>query len=433
MNYDNLSRIKISTTSLPLTSFAGLPLLLEMAHHLGITKEVNNIPGLQERKRKHNPADYLMSLMLTLASGGDTLDEVDVIRKDSGLNKIIGDIAAANSIGEFLRRFDRSAAYRLSKISSRIAIENLKRKNLNEITLDIDSSLIEANKIDAHKTYKGFPGYSPLLVWIAEANVWLSGVFRQGNSSPQSHLLPLLKRCVRLIPQGTSLRLRSDSAGFQIKLMDFCRNHNILFAIRAKHDDAVNASIENIPKNAWKIIETKKECYAIAETVHAMSNNPKTTMPAFRLIVKRKFTGQLELFKNLFVDYPVITNAPADWHMEQVLAFYNARGNMEKAIGILKNETGLCQLPCGSLLANTAYFQTTLLTYNLLQLFKLHALPCDWYNFGWAKLRHRLIGQAALIVSHARDMVLKLAKDYVYYPIFRDARWAVFRLSYAFS
>lgn len=433
MKYDNLSRIKIGTTPLPMTSFAGLPLLLEMAHHIGITKEINNIPGLQERKRKHNPSDYLMSLMLMLASGGDTLDEVDVIRKDPGLNKIIGDIAAPNSIGEFLRRFDRSAAYRLSKISSRIALENVKRMNLNEITLDIDSTLIEAKKIEARKTYNGFPGYNPLLVWIAEANVWLSGVFRQGNSSPQSHLVSLLKRCARLLPQGIKLRIRSDSAGFQVKVLNFCHKQNIIFAIRAKHDDAVKASIESIPETAWKIIQTKKECYAIAETVHAMSNNPKTIMPAFRLIVKRKFTGQLELFKNLFVDYPVLSNAPADWSMEQVLDFYNARGTMEKAIGVLKNETGLCQIPCGSLLANTAYFQTTLLTYNLLQLFKLHALPCDWNHFGWTKLRYRLIGQAALIVTHAREVILKLAKDYIYYPVFHDARWAVFRLSYTFS
>jgi len=54
-----------------MTSFAGLPLLLEMAHHPGVTSEVNNIPGLQERKRKHAPSDYLMSLMLMLVSDGN--------------------------------------------------------------------------------------------------------------------------------------------------------------------------------------------------------------------------------------------------------------------------------------------------------------------------------------------------------------------------
>jgi len=431
MNLENLPHVKISTTSLPLTSFAGLPMLLEVAHHLGITKKINSIPGLQERKRKHNPSDYLYSLVLNLAAGGDTLDEVDLLRKDPGLNRIIGDISAPNSIGEFLRRFDRSALYKLARISSHIALENVKRKGLKELTLDIDSTLIEANKMLAHTTYKGFPGYNPLLIWIAETNTWISGVFRQGNSSPQSHLVSLLKRCLRLIPDDIKLRLRSDSAGYQVKLMQHCHIHHILFAIAADQDAAVRDSISMIPQNAWKIVETKNTCYAVAETVHAPGNNPKNPMPAFRLIVKRKFTGQLELFKSLFVDHAIISNAPDDWSSDQIRSFYNGRGNMEKAIGVLKNETGLAKLPCGSLLANTAYFQSTLLTYNLMQLFKLHALPVDWYKFGWNKLRHRLIGQAALIVCHARNIVLKLAKDYIHFPVFNAARWAVFRLSYA--
>jgi hypothetical protein len=42
MNYDNLSRIKIWAASLPMTSFAGLPMLLEMTHNSGITKISKN-------------------------------------------------------------------------------------------------------------------------------------------------------------------------------------------------------------------------------------------------------------------------------------------------------------------------------------------------------------------------------------------------------
>lgn len=417
--------LKIAKTSLPLTSFAGLPLLVELAHHLGVWEAVNQIPGLQERERVHRPADYLISLVLTLAAGGDALDDADLLRGDPGLNQILGGpLAAPNSLGPFLRKFDRSALYRLSLLSSALALESLHRKNFPEITLDIDSTLIEANKELAKKTFEGFPGYNPLLAWVAEANVWLSGVFREGNSSPQSHLLPLLKRCERLLPEGTKLRLRSDSAGYQIKLMKRCHERGHLFTITADQDEAVRASIAAIPEKAWTIIETKKEVYALAETVHAPGNDKH--LPAFRLIVKRVFTGHLELFKSPLVDHAIISNAPADWSTEKVLKFHNGRGTMEKAIGVLKNETGLANLPCGTLLANAAYFQTTLLTYNLLQLFKLHALPIDWHRFGWTKLRYRLIGQAALVVKHARDLVMKLARDYIYYPVFEQARWAVY-------
>jgi hypothetical protein len=425
----NLHRIKVERSRYPLTSFSGLPFLVELADHLGVCKTVNRIPGLQERRRDHMPSDYLMSLVCMLSGGGDTLDEVELIRQDPGLKKLFGTtLPAPNSVGEFLRRFDRSAAYDLSLISSSLALESLQRLPLSEVTLDFDSTLIESKKEEAAKSYAGYTAYNPLLVWIAEANVWLTGVFRPGNASPQSHLVSLLKRCRRLLPEGLRVRVRSDSAGYQIKFVKQCHRSGYLFTVTADQDAAVQASIAAIPRSAWRLVKTKKDVYLLAETVHAIGNHEKT-LPAFRLIVTRKITGQIELFESPLVHRAILSNACEDWSAEQVLDFHNKRGTMEKAIEVLKNDTGLGQLPCGKLLANTAYFQTTLLTYNLLQIFKLVALPLDWRHFGWTKLRYRLLGQAALVVCHAREMIVKLARDYLYYPIFEQARWAIVGLA----
>ena len=426
----HLDRIKYEQSTHPLTSFAGLAFLAEVADHLGVGKLINDIPGLSERHRHYTPADYALSLILTLAAGGDTLDEVNLLRQDPGLTRIFGGpLAAPNSVGEFLRRFDRSAVYQLSLVSSFLARHVIERQQLKEVTLDFDATLIESKKEEARVMYNGQRGYDPLLAWIAEANVWLTGVFRPGNASPQSHLLPLLKRCERLLAEGTRLRVRSHSAAYQIKILRHCHQKGHLFTITADLDAAVMDVIHHIPEKAWKIVEEGKEVYALAETVHAPGDNNGADLPAFRLIVKRTLSGQLELFKSPLRHHAVITNAPADWSAGKVLDFHNKRGVMEKAIGTLKNETGLDQLPCGTLLANAAYFQMTLLTYNLLQLFKIVSLPLDWRNFGWKKIRYRLIGQAALVVKHARDTIVKLARDYVYFPIFQQARWAVLGLA----
>ena len=429
MKIPDLSRIKVERSSYPLTSFAGLPFLVELADHLGVCEAVNQIPGLQERKRQHMPADYLMSLVLMLAGGGDTLDEVELIRQDTGLKKLFGEaLPAPNSVGEFLRRFDRSALYHLARISSTVALDSVKRLHLSELTIDFDSTLIESKKEEAMKSYAGYTAYNPLLVWVAEANVWLTGVFRPGNASPQSHLVSLLKRCERLLPQGLRLRIRSDSAGYQIKFVKQCHEKGHWFTITADQDAAVQASIASIPQSAWRLVKKNNDVFLLAETVHALGNHEKM-LPAFRLVVTRKITGQIELFESPLVHHAILTNAPEAWSAEKVLDFHNKRGTMEKAIEVLKNDTGLGQLPCGKLLANTAYFQTTLLTYNLLQVFKLVALPLDWRHFGWTKLRYRLLGQAALVVSHARELIVKLAHEYVYYPIFEQARWAIVGLA----
>lgn len=426
----HLERVKYEQSAQRLTSFAGLAFLAEVADHLGVGRLINDIPGLSERHRRYTPADYALSLILTLAAGGDTLDEVNLLRHDPGLTDIFGGpLAAPNSLGEFLRRFDRSALFRLSQVGSFLARQVIERQRLKELTLDIDATLIESKKEEARVMYTGERGYDPLLAWIAEANVWLTGVFRPGNASPQSHLLPLIKRCERLLPQGTRLRVRSDSAAYQIKIVRHCHRAGHLFFIAADLDSAVMTAIHSIPQKDWKIVEDGKEPYALAQTVHVLGENNAADLPAFRLIVKRTLSGQLELFKSPLRHHAVLTNAPESWSAQEVLDFYNKRGTMEKAIETLKNDTGLGQLPCGSLLANAAYFQMTLLTYNLLQLFKVVALPLDWRSFGWKKLRYRLIGQAALVVKHARDTIVKLARDYVYYPVFEQARWAVLALA----
>ena len=105
--------------------------------------------------------------------------------------------------------------------------------------------------------------------------------------------------------------------------------------------------------------------------------------------------------------------------------YYNARGTAEKAIGELKNGFGLHKLPCGQLFANAAFFQIGLLAYNLVQTFKRFALPEGWKTFCIKNLRFRLLCQAAIVVRHARRIVLKLSAAFPNFGVFENARWAI--------
>jgi hypothetical protein len=65
----------------------------------------------------------------------------------------------------------------------------------------------------------------------------------------------------------------------------------------------------------------------------------------------------------------------------EVLRYYDQRGTAEKMIAELKNGYGLDKLPCATLAANAALFQTALLAYNLVQAFKRSARPEAWRRF----------------------------------------------------
>lgn len=416
------------------TSFAGLPLLTELAHHTGLVKALDRLPGLWKRRGTYSTSEYILGLALTLTAGGEGLDDTRVLVGDEGLAQLaLPGIPAANSLGEFLRRFSNRSLLRLSEIVTRQAVACIKPGQT--VTLDIDSTVIESDKKDAKRTYKGVDGYNPLLAWIDELDVFMGGVFREGSASPQSHLVSLLRYCRRRLPRDVRLRVRSDSAGYQLKVMEECERHANEFAIRADLDPAVRAAIETIPQKAWQLVVRGNDTFLLAETVHAPGaggSRDKAKLPAFRLVVVRR-TGQLDLFRDPIEYYPIITNLPASWSAEQVLDFYNGRGRMEKAIGEAKNGFALHWLPCGDLFANAAYFQTALLAYNLARMLRLVALPQSWQSFSIKNLRFRLLCHAGVIVRHARRLILRLSDAFPYLEVFDQARWAVLNPGLAFG
>lgn len=420
----NLHRLKVEKTSVSVTSFAGIPLLTELAHSTGAIKRLNAIDGIWRRKSEYSTSDYIIGLAMTLAAGGDTLDDTRLLRSDAALCSLaLPSLPCANTLGEFLRRFGNHSLYRFSEIVTAQALCNVMPGQ--DITVDIDATIIESDKASARMTYKGVTGYAPLLAWLAGPDVFMGGVFRDGNASPQSHILPLLKYCHRRLPAGTKFKFRSDSAAYEIKIMKYCHENAVPFTISADMNEAVRETIDSIPEKCWRLVIRGEDQFLLAETVYAPGGEPRDGgMPSFRLIATKKL-GQLELFGDPLKRRAIITNLPDEYTTEGVLDFHNDRGNAEKAIGELKNGFGLNKLPCSELKANAAYFQTALLAYNLVATFKNKALPCGWKSFGIKNLRFRLLCQAAVVARHARRIIVKLSETYPFFDVFEQARWAV--------
>lgn len=417
---------KVEKSTERITSFAGLPLLTELAHRSKLVKDLDELPGLWERLGRYRTSDYVLSLALTMIAGGEGLEDTRLLREDGGLQGWLWkDLPAPNSQGDFLRRFGHMALSRLGRVNARQVRRLLARGGHKRLTLDIDSSLIEADKKEAQKTYKGFDGYNPLLAWLDEPDVFLSGVFRPGNSSPQSHLRSLLGQCRRLLPQGTKLRVRSDSAGYNLSVMSYCLKHDIEFSIGADMDAAVRESIEAIPEGKWQLVVRGEETFLLAETIHVPGGCTSRPLPALRMIVTKKLSGQLELFKDPIKRRAIVTTLPETMSTLEVLDHHNDRGRMEKAIGELKDGFGMDRLPCGQLMANAAYLQICLIAYNLVQTFKNCALPESWRKFEIKNLRFRLLCRAAKLVRHAGQVAMKLSGSFAHFEVFERARWAV--------
>jgi len=152
----------------------------------------------------------------------------------------------------------------------------------------------------------------------------------------------MLKYCRDKFNKDTHLRLRSDGAGYQFKIMEYCLAQGIDFTITAELAASVRGAIAAIPEKNWRPMVKDGKTILFAETVYKPGvTNYLVNLPAFRLIVTRQSSCQLELFKNIFVDRAIISNFPEAYSAEEVLTYHNARGNAEKAIGNLRTASRL--------------------------------------------------------------------------------------------
>ena len=122
MIVQNLNALQVEKTGVNMTSFAGLPLILGLAHRLKLPQELAGIADLKERKSGYGVSDQILSLVSVMTAVGRALEDVELLRSDAGLKVLFEDslFPAANTMGDFLRRFNQSSIHRLGNVSSHL-------------------------------------------------------------------------------------------------------------------------------------------------------------------------------------------------------------------------------------------------------------------------------------------------------------------------
>jgi len=90
------------------------------------------------------------------------------------------------------------------------------------------------------------------------------------------------------------------------------------------------------------------------------------------------------------------------WHWQKA-------GTIELVHDITKNELGAAVPPCGRFGANAAWYRLSLLTYNVLSALKSLALPPALSSARPKRLRFTLFTLAGRLVTHARQLVLRVS------------------------
>jgi hypothetical protein len=415
-------------TKRAITSFAGLPLLLGMARKLGLEEAINALP-VKERNRGYKPAESVFTIMGSIQSGGVALDDVSLLKGDEGMKVLLGDLPAANTLGEFLRRFGHATVLGLGKILLATAVKVIHACGLKSLILDIDSFFLDSQKSDVEMNYEGEWGYNPVAVTCAELKMPMAGLFRKGNASPMANLAALLKRVIKAL-SGLKLRPRSDSAGYQAGVVRVLHENGVDFTVTMRHDPGVMETIHAIPEKSWQRFKStawENRDTEMAETVHAFSE--AKDLPAHRAIVLRWPKAQRDLFDPEKYEYHAVMTSLDNWMAGLVLQFHRARQDgSENANKEMSGGFGLSKLPCREMMANAAYFQISLLSNVVFVATKHLVLPESWKHLTIKTVRHRMIRLAGIVMNRSRYLWLKISETYPFREVFEEARWRLLGL-----
>ncbi len=418
MIHQTILPFKLKKTEEKLTSHSGLTLFGEFAYGLGLCKLVDRYLPEPGSNAGFNPSAYIYPFVLMLHGGGRSLEDMRELKLDKGLQEVlpIQHIPSSDAYGNWLRRMgDKGGLYGLLRVNRRILKKSMKRDGIKNYTLDIDATGIEAEKFEAKRTYKGFRGYMPIVGHIAENGMVLGDDFREGNVSPATRNLEFIKHCESQLPKRKRIKyFRSDSAAYQGKIIDYCIDNRIEFAIGADLDKAVVEIIRELPDKAFRKYKDGK----IAETVHTMNKNRYS----FRLIViSRPYQGDVFGDIDPKSRFNVIatnrTEAP-----DKVVEWYNQRCDCsENRIKELKIGFSMERIPCGQFSANAVFFRIGVIAYNLYKLFVNNVLDKSWQKYQVQTVRWRLYEKAGKVVSHAGQTTLKI-QEYLY-ELFEKIRY----------
>jgi len=446
------------------TAYAGLPLLIEAAMSVFSKTDFKHLASALGYSGWRAVRRHVHSLLALVVSGGDCLEDLETLRADGGLAAMLGMTPSSlTQAKEFLYRFHQAEDGRrlgteddrrltvggkaqirpegpglrvLAEFNDRIVSTVQTRSPRTRATMDVDATIIEAHKRQALRAYEGTIGYQPQMAWWAEQQTWLCDEFRDGNVPAEFSLLVFLKKAFAKLPAtATERRLRGDSALYNEAALTWLADEaRVDFAVSADMSPDLAAAIRALPANAWHPYRTLRDQdakepteereWADVEFIPGWGRNNKKGAVPFRYLAIRVRSRQRDLLvpdARRWAHFAVVTNM--GWEGERLLRWHREKqGTVEHAHGVLKNDLGGGKLPCGRFGANAAWWRINVLAANLLQLLKLAALPAEMGAMTPKTLRFRLFNVAGRLVSHSRQLWLRVCSKLPTAELYARAR-----------
>ena len=385
------------------TVHGGIGAMHLLARRLGLAEMIDSHLGLLKIHLPYHDSDHVLNIAYNLLAGGTCLEHLELLRSDRAYLDALGArrVPDPTTAGDFCRRFDEVAIFRLQTIFNRIRRKvwaKQPRSFFHEAVIEGDGTMVETTgecKEGMDINYKGQWGYHALVLSLANTGEPLFVVNRSGNRPSHEQAAWYFDCSIELCRKAgfRNIRLRGDTDFTQTEHLDRWDEDRVKFVFGIDATPTLYSLAEALPLTAWKtlvrpskhkvktaprkrpqnvkqrVVEEREfeDIRLVKEHVAEFSYRPVKCKKEYRVVVVWKdleiYRGQKKLLDTDRCFFYISNDRKKT--NEGIVFDANNRCNQENLLGQLKSGVRSLTAPVDSLLSNWAYMVMGSLAWSL--------------------------------------------------------------------
>lgn len=374
--------------------------------------------------RHHNctySAAELVDIMVDCAALGLLrFDHMNQLKVDPGYQKIKGidQVPDERTLRYLISKLCIKDIEKLKKVNQAVLCLKAKMDDPREIWLDIDDTVItvfggqQGSEVGYNPRYHGRSSYKAKVAFISDSCELLNAGLYGGKTSSNGGFLEFFQETLSLVGPETVVKgVRIDKGFFDEKNFNYFEDNSIEYVCKAPLKSSLWKVIAYLTsQHSWRELD---DTYSVAEiTIPLQSWERARRFVFIREKVKTTVNGsQATLEFKDFYNYEAIVTNMEDLNPEEVWHWYNKRCNVENKIDELKTGVAIDQNSQNEMSRNMAFMWIKILSYNLLNWFRLALLPANASRCEIPTIRRLILNMPANVVGNGRYRHVRLVAN----------------------